>query len=195
MTRAAHGSTAKEAAETFLGTLDKAKKKKANRAKKAAERAKKGAEVQLQNPASSMSQEEQHACTLGSRSSTVQNPVQVKIEKQQNTNHLAIKRHRDETSLLSEPFDDLKEATAPFTTEDQTGAAAAGQACAAVKRLRDDQIYPSGHEIPIVTVNEGSLRQQWDTMATAPRCAFPQGIKRPRPRGEPGLGGCMHTRV
>ena len=189
-------ATAMEAAKTFLGTLDKAKKKKAaNRAKKAAERAKKGAEVQSQKPAPSMDQEEQQACKPTSFANAEPVPVQVKIEQQEKTNNLARKRQRDETSHLSEPFDDLQEATAPFTAEDQTGAAAAGQACAAVKRLRDDQIYPSGHEIPIVTVNEVSLRQQWDTMATATRRAFPQGIKRPRPRGEPGLGGCMHTRI
>ena len=189
-------ATAMETAKTFLGTLDKAKKKKAaNKAKKAAERAKKGAEVQSQKPAPSMDQEEQQACNPTSSANAEPVPVQVKIEQQETTNNLARKRQRDETSHLSEPFDDLQEATAPFTAEYQTGAAAAGQACAAVKRLRDDQIYPSGHEIPIITVNEVSLRQQWETMATATRRAFPQGIKRPRPRGEPGLGGCMHTRV
>jgi hypothetical protein len=188
-------TAAMEAAKTFLGTSDKAKKKKAKWTKKAAERAKKGAEVQAQKPASSMDQEEQHACNPTSSANAEPVPVQVKIEQQEKTNNLARKRQRDETSHLSEPFDDLQEATAPFTAEDQTGAAAAGQACAAVKRLRDDQIYPSGHEIPIVTVNEVSLRRQWETMATATRRAFPQGIKRPPPRGEPGLGGCMHTRV
>ena len=189
-------ATAVEAAKTFLGTSDKAKKKKAKWTKKSAERAKKGAEVQSQKPAPSMDQEEQQACKPTSSANAEPVPVQVKIEQQEKTNNLARKRQRDETSHLSEPFDDLQEATAPFTAEYQTGAAAAGQACAAVKRLRDDQIYPSGHEIPIVTVNEVSLRQQWDTMATATRRAFPQGIKRPaRPRGEPGLGGCMHTRV
>ena len=188
-------ATAMEAAKTFLGTSDKAAKKKAERAKKAAERAKKGAEVQSRKPASSMDQEEQQACNPTFSANAEPVPVQVKIEQQEKTNNLARKCQRDETSHLSEPFDDLQEATAPFTAEHQTGAAAAGQACAAVKRLRDDQIYPSGHEIPIVTVNEVSLRQQWETMATATRRAFPKGIKRPHPRGEPGLGGCMHTRV
>ena len=181
-------TTAMEAAKTFLGASNKAKKK-------AAERTKKGAEVQSRKPAPSMDQEEQQACKPTSSANAEPVPVQVKIEQQEKTNNLARKRQRDETSHLSEPFDDLQEATAPFTAEYQTGAAAAGQACAAVKRLRDDQIYPSGHEIPIVTVNEVSLRQQWEKMATATRFAFPQGIKRPRPRGEPGLGGCMHTRV
>ena len=123
-------------------------------------------------------------------------PVQVKIEQQQNTNNHARKRKRDKTSQLSEPFEDLQEATAPFTTEDQTDAAAASRASAAVKRLRDEQIYPSGREIPIVTVNEDSLCQKWENMAKANRShRFPQGIKRPRPRGEPGLGGRMRSRA
>ena len=122
-------------------------------------------------------------------------PVQVKLEQQQTTNNHARKRKRDKTSQLSEPFDELQQATAPFTTEDRTDVAAASQACAAVKRLRDEQIYPSGREIPIVTVNEDSLCQKWENMAKVTRSAFPRGIKRPRPRGEPGLGGRMRSRV
>ena len=122
-------------------------------------------------------------------------PVQVKLEQQQTTNNRARKRKRDEISQLSKPLPDLQQATAQFTTEDQPDAAAASRACAAVKRLRDEQIYQSGHEIPIVTVNEKSLLQKWENMAKATRFAFPQGIKRPRPRGEPGLGGCMHSLV
>lgn len=116
-------------------------------------------------------------------------------EDGQKTNNHARKRKRDETSQMSEAFDDLREVIAMLTAEDQTEAAAASRACAAVQKLRDAQIYPSDHEISIVSVNEDSLRQQWEDMARAARSSFPQGIKRPRPRGKPGLGECMHARV
>ena len=187
-------AVAVKAAEKFLGASDKAKKK-AERAKKAAERAKTGAEVQSQKPPSSMDETEVESYSPASSANAESVPVQVKIEQQQTTNNHARKRKRDKTSQLSEPFEDLQQATAPFTAEDQTDAVAASLACAAVKRLRNEQIYQSGHEIPIVTVNEDSLCQKWENMAKATRSAFPQGIKRPRPRGEPGLGGCMHSRV
>jgi len=182
-------SEAMKAAETFLGT-DKAKK-----AKRTVERAKTGAEVQSQKPPSSMDEAEEESCNPTSSANAHSMPVQVKIEQQQNTNNHARKRQRNAASQISEPFDELQQATAIFTAEDQTDAAAARQACTAVKRLRDDQIYPPAHEIPIVSVNEVSLRQQWENMAKAARSAIPKGIKRPRPRGKPGLGGCMHSRV
>ena len=160
-----------------------------------AKKAKTGAAARSEKPPSSMDEEEQEACDPTSSANAESIPVQVKIEQQQTTNNRARKRKRDETSQLSKPLPDLQQATAPFTAETQTDVAAASRACAAVKRLRDEQIYQSGHEIPIVTVNEDSLCQKWENMAKATRSAFPRGIKRPRPRGEPGLGGRMRSRA
>ena len=184
-----------KAAKTFVRISNKAKKQAERAKKQTAERAKTGAVIQSQKPPSLMDEAEDEAYSPTSSANAESVPVQVKLEQQQTTNNHARKRKRDETSQLSEPFEDLQEATAPFTTQDQTDTAAASQACAAVKRLRDEQIYPSGREIPIVTVNEDSLCQKWENMAKATRSAFPQGIKRPRPRGEPGLGGRMRSRA
>ena len=143
-----------KAAKTFEGTSDRAKKRAERAKKQEAERAKTGAGGRSQKPPSSMDEAEDEAYSPTPSANAESVPVQVKLEQQQTTNNRARKRKRDEISQLSKLVPGVRQATAQFTTEDQPDAAAASRACAAVKRLRDEQIYQSGREIPIVTVNE-----------------------------------------